>query len=169
MNRINVKKIIISSLLLVSGNILFAQQNFSSKTFSLSIDGIGNITALETLSAGKNLVTKDSAGVLLQLVKDGKRYKPVSAAFAKSAITLRYQDGQIARIRVSSRNTYLRFELTEISKGADAVIWGPLNTSIGDTIGNTIGVVRSSEYAIGIIALNTKTTGGELVNEEGAV
>ena len=76
MNRINVKKIIISSLLLVSGNILFAQQNFSSKTFSLSIDGIGNITALETLSAGKNLVTKDSAGVLLQLVKDGKRYKP---------------------------------------------------------------------------------------------
>jgi len=165
----NVKKIIISGLLLVSVNMLFAQQKFSSKTFSLSIDGMGNITSLEVLPAGKNLVAKDSAGVLLQLVKDGKRYQPVSAAFAKSTITLGYPDGQIARIRVSSKNTYLRFELTEISKDADAVIWGPLNTSIGDTIGNTIGVVRSPEYTIGIIALNTKTTGGELVNEEGAV
>jgi len=165
----NVKRIIISGLLLVSVNMLFAQQKFSSKTFSLSIDGMGNITSLEVLPAGKNLVAKDSAGVLLQLVKDGKRYQPVSAAFAKSTITLGYPDGQIARIRVSSKNTYLRFELTEISKDADAVIWGPLNTSIGDTIGNTIGVVRSPEYTIGIIALNTKTTGGELVNEEGAV
>ena len=44
-----------------------------------------------------------------------------------------------------------------------------MNTSLGDTIGNTIGVVRSPEFAIGIMALNTKTTGGELANEEGAV
>lgn len=165
----NVKRIIILGLLLVSVNMLFAQQNFSSETFSLSIDGMGNITSLEVLPAGKNLVAKDSAGVLLQLVKDGKRYQPVSAAFAKSTITLRYPNERIARIRVSPKNNYLRFELTEISKDADAVIWGPLNTSIGDTIGNTVGVVRSPEYAIGIIALNTKTTGGELVNEEGAV
>ncbi|HET7115505.1 MAG TPA: hypothetical protein VFI29_03400 [Hanamia sp.] len=50
-------------------------QNFLSKTFSLSIDGKGNITTLEALPAGKNLAAKDSAGVLLQLVKDGKRYK----------------------------------------------------------------------------------------------
>jgi len=165
----NIKRIIIPGLLLIWGNLLFAQQNFLSNTFSLSIDGKGNIDALEVLPAGKNLVAKDSAGVLLQLVKDGKQYKPESAAFAKNTITLRYPNGLIARIRVSSKNTYLRFELTEISKDADAVIWGPLNTSIGDTIGNTIGVVRSPEYAVGIIALNTKTTGGELVNEEGAV
>ena len=95
------------------------------------------ITALEVLPVGKNLVAKDSAGVLLQLVKDGKRYQTVSAAFAKSTITLRYPDGQIARIRVSPKNNYLRFEFTEKSKDADAVIWEPLNTSIGDTIGRT--------------------------------
>lgn len=165
----NIKRIIISGLLLVSVNMLFAQQKFSSKTFSLSIDGMGNITTLEVLPEGRNLVATDSAGVLLQIVKDGKWYKPVSAAFAKSTITLRYPNGQTAKIRVFYKNTYLRFELTEISKDADAVIWGPLNTSIGDTIGNTIGVVRSPEYAVGIITLNTKTTGGELVNEEGAV
>ena len=169
MNSMDVKKIIILGLLLISGNMLFAQQKFLSKTFSLSIDGKGNITALEVLPAGKNLVAKDSAGVLLQVVKDGKRYKPESATFSKNAIALRYPNGQIAKIRVSSKDTYLRFELIEISKGADVVIWGPFNTSLGDTIGNTIGVVRSPKYAIGIIALNTKTTGGELVNEEGAV
>ena len=165
----NLKKIIISCLLLVVGTMLFAQQKFLSKTFSLTIDGKGNITALELFPSGKNLVAKDSAGVLLQLVKNGKRYKSESAVVAKNTIALRYPNGQNARIRVFAKNTYLRFELIEISKDVDAVIWGPLNTSISDTIGNTIGVVRSPEYAVGIVALNTKTTGGELVNEEGAV
>ena len=84
----NIKRIIIPGLLLICGNLLFAQQNFLSNTFSLSIDGKGNIDALEVLPAGKNLVAKDSAGVLLQLVKDGKQYKPGSAAFAKNTITL---------------------------------------------------------------------------------
>ncbi len=165
----NIKKVIISGLLLISGNMLFAQRKFLSKAFSLSIDSKGNITALEVLPSGKNLIPKDSTGVLLQLVEDGKRYKPETAALTKNTIALRYPKGQIAKIKVSSKDTYLRFELIEISKDVDAVIWGPLNNSLGDTIGNTIGVVRSPEYAIGMIALNTKTTGGELVNEEGAV
>jgi len=165
----DIKRIFISGLLLISVNLLFAQRKFLSKTFSLSIDGKGNITAIEVLPNGKNLVAKDSAGVLLQLVKEGKRYQPESASFTKNMITLRYSNGQFARIRAVSKNTYLRLELTEMSGDADAVIWGPLNTSVGDTIGNTIGVVRSPEYAVGIIALNTKTTGGELLNEEGAV
>lgn len=85
------------------------------------------------LPAGKNLVATDSTGVLLQVVKNGKRYKPQSGAFAKNTITLGYPNGQIAKIEVSSKNTYLRFKLIEISKDADAVIWGPLNTSLGDT------------------------------------
>lgn len=165
----NVKKIIISGLLLISGNILFAQQKFLSKTFSLSIDGQGNITALEVLPAGKNLVATDSTGVLLQVVTDGKWYKPESATFDKNTIVLHYPNGQTARVRVSAKNTYLRFELMEISKEVNAIIWGPLNTALGDTIGNTIGVVRSPEFAVGMMALNIKTTGGELVNEEGAV
>lgn len=57
----NLIKIIISGVLLVSVNILFAQQKFSTKTFSLSIDGAGNISALQVLPVGKNLVAKDSS------------------------------------------------------------------------------------------------------------
>ena len=108
----NIKRIIISGLLLISANMLFAQQKFLSNTFSLSIDGKGNITALQVLPAGKNLVPTDSTGVLLQVVKNGTRYKPESATFAKNTIALHYPNGQIAKIKVSSKNSYLRFELT---------------------------------------------------------
>lgn len=72
----NIKRIIISGLLLISTNMLFGQQKFLSKTFSLSIDGKGNITTLEVLPAGKNLVETDSTGVLLQVVKNGKSINP---------------------------------------------------------------------------------------------
>ncbi|HTN08727.1 hypothetical protein [Agriterribacter sp.] len=164
-----VKKMIISGLLIISVNLLFAQQKFSSGALSVSIDGKGNITSMESLPAGKNLAPRDSTGVLLQLVKEGKRYKPLAAVFTKNTIALHYPDKQMAKISVTSKKAFLRFELIEISKEADAVIWGPFNTSLAGTIGNTVGVVRSSAFAIGMLALNTKTTGGELVNDEGAV
>jgi hypothetical protein len=42
----------------------------------------------------------------------------------------------------------------------ELVVWGPYATTISDTIGETVGVVRDSEFAVGIQALNIKTLGG---------
>ena len=47
------------------------------------------------------------------------------------------------------------------------MLWGPIATTIGQTIGEVVGVVRNTEFAIGLQTLNTKTCGGKLVNEEG--
>ena len=64
---------------------------------------------------------------------------------------------------------YLRFELTKAvhPEKIDAVLWGPINTTIGQTIGEVVGVVRDADFAVGLQTLNTKTCGGKLVNEEG--
>ena len=42
----------------------------------------------------------------------------------------------------------------------ELVLWGPFPTSIGDTVGEVVGVVRNKDFAIGIQALNIKTLGG---------
>lgn len=49
----------------------------------------------------------------------------------------------------------------------NAVYWGPYPTTINQTIGEVIGVVRDGQFAIGIQALNPKTIGGMLKREGG--
>jgi hypothetical protein len=58
-------------------------------------------------------------------------------------------------------------EVSEITpeEKVDIVLWGPYPTIIKEIIGDIVGVVRNSEYAIGIQSLNTKTLGGPHENE----
>ena len=42
----------------------------------------------------------------------------------------------------------------------DLVVWGPFPTTINKSIGETVGVVRGEQFALGIQALNPKTLGG---------
>ena len=42
----------------------------------------------------------------------------------------------------------------------DLVVWGPYPTKIRAIVGETIGVVRNADFALGIQALNIKTLGG---------
>jgi hypothetical protein len=139
----------------------------NTSAFTLGIDEQGRIRSWKS-SSGEYAVQADP-GVLLQIVENDKPVRPVRAIFDKETITLRYPDGKTAKMQVINKQSYLTFKLIGISDGVDAVIWGPFNTVIKDTIGGAVGVVRSAGFAIGIQCLNNKTSGGELVNEEGAV
>src|SRR5690606_5212421 len=44
--------------------------------------------------------------------------------------------------------------------------WGPFETNIKETIGETVGVVRNKDFSIGIQALNMRTLGGYPSNED---
>ncbi len=61
----------------------------------------------------------------------------------------------------------VNFELIKINnpEEIELVIWGPYPTIINEVIGETIGVVRGDEFALGIQALNPKTLGGYPWNE----
>lgn len=40
------------------------------------------------------------------------------------------------------------------------LLWGPLPTTLDDTIGETVGVVANSDFVVGVRPLNDKTVGG---------
>ena len=78
------------------------------------------------------------------------------------------KSGITAKIKAETKKSYLTFELLELSDSVkvDVVLWGPFKTTIKETVGETIGVVRDSSFAIGIQALNPRTLGGYPDNED---
>ena len=146
-----------------------SQHKAGAGPFRMSMDASGRIVSLVDSRSGREYVPAGQAGYLLQVEIGGQVLAPTSARYERGAILLGFADGRTARVEELARPDYLRFRITAISEGIDAVIWGPINTTITDTIGGTVGVVRSKDWAIGIQGLNTKTSGGELQNEEGAV
>ncbi|MGD2124381.1 MAG: hypothetical protein PVJ76_21810, partial [Gemmatimonadota bacterium] len=66
---------------------------------------------------------------------------------------------------------HLTLELVSVSDtdGLELAIWGPYPTTIGETVGETVGVVRDQEIALGLQALNPKTLGGYPWNENDAM
>ncbi|WP_290796773.1 hypothetical protein [Flavihumibacter sp. UBA7668] len=143
-------------------------QTFTAGQLKISLNDSGAVTALKTNSAGQDYSVAEP-GLLLQLVVGGVRLRPEKIRVSRNQIQLSYAQKKQATLQLTPKPNYLRLELTAISEGVDAVVWGPINNSIADTIGNAVGVVRNKNFAIGIQCLNPKTTGGELINEEGAV
>ncbi len=70
--------------------------------------------------------------------------------------------GATAVIAVFNKRTHIALELIGLrsKKNVDLVLWGPYPISIGDIVGEVVGVVRDSKFAVGIQCLNPKTIGG---------
>ena len=80
-----------------------------------------------------------------------------------NAITLSYEKNEVqAVVSVEEKDTHLVLELVSVSSKdkVELVLWGPYPTTISETIGECVGVVRNGKFAIGIQALNMKTLGG---------
>jgi hypothetical protein len=69
---------------------------------------------------------------------------------------------------VEERGTHITLELVSLSDedAVEVAVWGPFPTRLGDTIGETVGVVRGEGYALGLQALTLKTLGGYPWNED---
>lgn len=136
----------------------------TTEHMKLSIDAAGNI---ESLKGGKKAVEYIPAGQrapLLSLFKDGVYARPVSMTpnRSKKTITLKYPNGSVATIGFSEKGSYLRFELLSLAprNGTEAIVWGPYPTTISRLIGETVGVVRDSLFAIGVQSLRINTIEG---------
>ncbi len=146
--------------------------NLQTNAFRLSIAATGQISEMTDIASGKNYWTPGEKAPLLKIRTDGKWEEPAKAAFNTKTgiISLNYPESKIsAEIRVVSNPTHLSFRLTKLSEKdkVNAVYWGPYPTTIGQTIGEVVGVVSDGLYAIGLQALNPKTIGGILKREGG--
>ncbi len=139
----------------------------------VAIDPSGQLAALTRQSTGKNYLATGQSAPLLRIQSGDIWDEPAQANWDndKGILTLTYSKVDIsAGIRVVQHATHLTFELLRWSNETqiDAITWGPYPISIGQTVGEVIGVVRDGEFAIGLQALNPKTLGGILRNEEGS-
>lgn len=102
---------------------------------------------------------------LLQLRIDGSFHDPNHMEWRSndSAMELFFeQPGVKAVVRFESRQSHITLELLSVEPEgkADMLVWGPYPTTIKTIVGETVGVVRNQDFAIGIQSLNAKTLGG---------
>lgn len=152
--------------------IVTAQEiNLNSEGLNVRVSFKGQLTALSNPASGKNYLALAEKASLLQVRVGNDWFDPTEARFKSGIISLVYQPVKItAQIKVIQKKTHVTFELIKIDAKdkVNAVIWGSYPTTINKTIGEVVGVVRDDEYAIGIQALNPKTIGGVLSNQEGS-
>lgn len=113
---------------------------------------------------GQNLIAANQAAPLLQVRAGGKDHQPESATWhtASGKLTLTYPGGLKAVVKITAKPTHVTLELVETDTAkVDLVRWGPYPITLNRVIGEMVGVVRDTETAVGIQALNAKTQGGE--------
>jgi hypothetical protein len=137
--------------------------SFSTGHFQLGLSSNGMVTSIEDLATGKNHLARREDSPFLSLF-DTAIIHPVALEYDEPGkiLILRYPTGSEARVQVGEKGDYLHFELLSVEPRGDItqVIWGPYVTSIIQTIGETICVVRDSHFAFGLQSLEPNTTEG---------
>ncbi len=142
-----------------------------SDTFSVSLNQKGAFTAFTDPETQVNYIASGVQAPLLSLGIKGQTIEPEELIHHQDStvIELVFTEGNIrARIQYALKKTHLTFELLSLEpkNQVDYIVWGPYPTTIDKTIGETVGVVRNDDYAIGIQALNIKTLGGFPTNDD---
>ncbi len=170
--RIFVLGAIIGVSLAVLSSTLSAQAVLETEEFRLVVDTQGRVTNLFGRVHGTEYAAGDQDSALLRVRSSGRFEIPSEMHWDARQGTIRLVYGAIgveALVKATVKPTHLVLELVSLDplEKVDAVQWGPLPTSIKETVGEIVGVVRNERYAIGLQGLNVKTLGGFLPNDEG--
>lgn len=137
--------------------------HFHTEHMSLVINDKGLIESI-TSNSRKEYIPQEHKPAFLKLSYKGELLDPVTAnpGNIRSEMILTYPNGSIVKVKIDSKDDYLRMEILSVSdrEGVDNIVWGPYNTTISKTIGEIMSVVRDDEFAIGIMALDDNTTSG---------
>jgi hypothetical protein len=128
----------------------------------VDVGGDGWIRALHDEQGGGEYHTADGRSALLSIVRDGRMEGPTTMSGDVPRLTLAYgRTGTRVHVAVGVRATHAVLEVAAIDgPEPEAVVWGPYATTVGDVVGETVGVARSQEIAIGLQALNYWTLAG---------
>lgn len=155
--------LLLASCTAPSSNILELQTDH----FRLSVDDQGMIAEITDLRTKKNHLDIDSVTALLKVRMHNEFIRPIDAQVNDDNLVLDFGNHILAQIKIEKKAKYVTLELVSLSKEdeVELIVWGPFYNTINGTIGETVGVVRDSEFAFGIQSLNIKTLGGYPWNE----
>jgi hypothetical protein len=162
-------RVVLLFLVLCAGASLNAQQVLKTSRLEMDLDARGRIVKLADLKDGRDYAPAGEPGHLARVKSEGRELVPTGMTVREDVLTFAFDRDIRLGVRVLEKADYLRFELVEAvpADRIEAVLWGPIKTTIAETIGEVVGVLRNGRFALGLQALNSKTCGGKLVNEEG--
>ena len=135
-------------------------RSFKTDRFGIDIDNRGYITGMWNLTReSRNFSPADQPSPLLSIYdEDLKRYYyPQKASYSNGKYRLEYE--------TETKYFKLKLESLEPRNGIDGIQWGNYYTNITNLLGEMIGVARDTSvavgYAIGALALDDNTIGGE--------
>lgn len=134
----------------------------NSQYMSVGLDGKGSIIRIMDKNTGDNYTEETAASPLLKLY-DGENYiLPEALRMDGDLLVLTYPNQSEAVIKKEEKGEYIRFELTSLSNRdhITAVVWGPYATKLSQFVGETVGIVRDTVFAIGMQALDLNTIEG---------
>ncbi len=149
-----------------------AQTTIKTKYFQIQIDNKGYIHSMKNITKSpiREFGPTDKPSPILTLYNSKKKlyFYPQKASFspAEKILTVNFDNGSNARIRIDVMEKYFRFKLLSVSNSNDieAIQWGSYHTNINNLMGEIIGVARDTSeavnYAIGMLALNDNTISG---------
>ncbi len=148
-----------------------AQDNtFKTDSMILKIDESGHIKELVERKTGQDFLYKNESASLLSIRVQGVIESPSQMSRnTDNTLDLYYANSKVnVKVKYAANNDYISFEVTDVvpRDNVDLIIWGPYPTTIKKMVGETVGVVRNEDYALGIQALNIKTLGGYPANED---
>jgi hypothetical protein len=132
------------------------------------IDTRGMIVSLAERRSGKEYAVPGHPSPLLSLHEGKAPYAqlvyPQSATFdrAKGELEIRFPNGVVAEVRAEAKPGYFRFKLIALQnrRSVDNIVWGPVNTSISQYMGDILGVVKDERWAIGLYGIDDNTISG---------
>ena len=139
----------------------------------MRVDAHGHLAGAVNPATGRDYLAAAQPAPLLQ-IRVGTRVEPPSAMTwdaRRDIMSLRYPaSGVRVDVKAAARPTHVVFTVDRVEPAGvvDAITWGPYPITIGETVGEIIGVVRDAEFAIGLQVLNIKTLGGYPAFDEGS-
>jgi hypothetical protein len=122
-----------------------AQQVFRTSGLEVGIGGRGEILRLADVKGGRSYAPEGPSGYLLRVrTVDGAELRPAGLNAARGRLVFAFDGGIELQVLAAEKPDYLRFELVRVvhPERVDAVLWGPIHTTIGETVGEVVGVVR---------------------------
>lgn len=144
--------------------------SFETDALRFAIDAKGQLISLYDKTGKAEYKATNVSAPILSLRIDGVVEEPLKAQWDEEAqlLTLDYPSESKATIKIVEKEGYFTCEIEQIEspKEVELAIWGPYPTTISQTVGECVGVVRDSIFAFGIRALNAKTIGGYPTTED---
>lgn len=131
----------------------------------LGMNSAGQVTSLVDRRTSKNYIaTGQGTAPLVSLMVDGQQVQPTALTLSGNTLVFTGDGGFEVDVQVQETATYSTLAVTKATapNGGDlqTLLWGPLATNITQTLGESVGIVRDSAFAVGMKPLTDRTEGG---------